>query len=112
VGRQGGKYWPSQLEVTGYEPPHRFEFSATGGPIGTPKGDPHQHEFLFIPKNGGTELEIRRIDPAPPNWPSWFFDSFVFLIMPILIRGRRIGTIESLRTRLDALADTQSPSTM
>jgi uncharacterized protein YndB with AHSA1/START domain len=111
VGRQGGKDWPSQLEVTIYEPPHRFAFTATGGPIGTPEGDPHRHEFLFTTKNDGTELEVRRTDPAAPNWPSWFFKLFASLIMPILIRGRRIGTIERLRTRLDELATTQSPST-
>jgi hypothetical protein len=111
VGRQGGKDWPSQVEVTGYEPSQRFEFTATGGPIGTPEGDPHRHEFLFTPKNCGTQLEVRRIDPAPPNWPSWFFILFASLTMPVLIRGRRIRTIEMLRTRLDELVDTQLSST-
>jgi uncharacterized protein YndB with AHSA1/START domain len=105
VGRQGGKDWPSQVEVTGYEPSHRFAFTATGGPIGTPEGDPHRHEFLFTPKNGGTQLEVRRTDPAPPNWPAWFFTLFAALAMPVLIRGRRIGTIEKLRKRLDEIAD-------
>ena len=112
VGRQGGKDWPSQLEVTGYEPSHQFAFTATGGPIGTPEGDPHRHEFLFTLKNGGTELEVRRTDPAAPNWPIWLFHLFAFLVMPILVRGRRIRTIERLQTRLDELADTQSASTM
>lgn len=111
VGRQGGKDWPSQVVVTGYEPSQRFEFTATGGPIGTPEGDPHRHEFLFTPRNSGTQLEVRRTDPAAPSWPSWFFNLFASLIMPILIRGRCIRTIEKLRTRLDELADTQLPST-
>ncbi len=112
VGRQGGKDWPSQLEVTGYEPPHRFAFTATGGPIGTLEGDTHRHEFLFTLKNGGTELEVRRTDPAAPNWPSWFFHFFAFLVMPMLVRSRRIRTIERLRTRLDELANTQLASNM
>jgi uncharacterized protein YndB with AHSA1/START domain len=112
VGRQVGKDWPSQLEVTGYEPPHRFAFTATGGPIGTPEGDPHRHEFLFTLKNGGTELEVRRTDPAAPNWPSWFFHLFAFLVMPMLVRSRRIRTTERLRTRLDELANTQLASNM
>jgi uncharacterized protein YndB with AHSA1/START domain len=106
IGRQGGKDWPSQVEVTGYEPPHRFEFTATGGPIGTPEGDPHRHEFLFTAKNGGTEVEVRRTDPAAPNWPSWFCNLFASLIMPLFLRGRRISTIDKLRKRLDELSDT------
>ena len=112
VGRQGGKDWPSQLEVTGYEPPHRFAFTATGGPISTPEGDPHWHEFVFVPENGGTQLEVRRTDPAAPHWPSWLFHLFAFLVIPMLVRGRRIRTIERLRTRLDELADQQLPSTL
>jgi Polyketide cyclase / dehydrase and lipid transport len=112
VGHQGGKEWPSEVEVTSYEPSHQFEFTATGGPIGTPEGDPHRHEFRFTPKNGGTELEVRRTDPAAPNWPTWFFNLFACLIMPILIRGRRIRTVERLRARLDDLADTQSSLTV
>ena len=58
VGWQAGKDWPSDLAVTVYEPPRRFEFTATGGPISTPDGDPHRHEFLFTPRDGGTEVEI------------------------------------------------------
>ena len=111
VGRQGGKDWPSQLEVTAYEPPHRFEFTATGGPIATPEGDPHRHEFLFTSQNGGTQVEVRRTDPAAPNWPSWFLYIFASLAMPILIRGPRMRTVERLRARLDELSDTQSSST-
>jgi hypothetical protein len=105
VGRQGGKDWPSDLEVTGYESPHRFEFTATGGPIGTPEGDPHRHEFLFAPESGGTQLEVRRWDPAPPSWPSWFLNIFVFLIARNFLIAHRLRTIENLRTRLDELAD-------
>ncbi len=111
VGRQAGKDWPSQLEVTAYEPPRRFEFTATGGPAPAPESDPHRHEFLFTPQNGGTQLEVRRTDPAPSNWPSWFLYIFTSLVMPILIRGPRIRTVERLRARLDELSDTQSSST-
>jgi hypothetical protein len=107
VGRQGGKDWPSEVEVTGYEPSQRFEFTATGGPIGAPEGDPHRHEFLFTPKNRGTHLEVRRTDPAAPNWPSWLFHLFAFLSAPIVIRGHRLRTIEKLRTRLDELDATR-----
>jgi|GEM_PF-369742 len=106
VGRQAGKDWPSQLEVTAFEPPRRFEFTATGGPIGTPEGDPHRHQFLFTPKNGGTELEVGRIDPAPPGWPLLLYRIFAVLVRPFLLRGPRTRTIENLRTKLDHLADT------
>jgi uncharacterized protein YndB with AHSA1/START domain len=108
VGRQGGKDWPSQLEVTGYEPSHRFEFTATGGPIDTPDGDPHRHEFLFSPIDGGTELVVRRTDPAPPNLPSWLFMNILAPIVVRYARGQRIKTIERLRERLDELADSQA----
>jgi len=110
VGRQGGKDWPSELEVTGYEPPHRFEFTATGGPIGTPEGDPHRHEFLFAPQNGGTQLEVRRMDPAPANWPSWFMKIFASLIASNFLMPVRKRTVENLQARLDQPADQPSQS--
>ncbi len=106
VGRQAGKEWPSQLEVTAYEPPTRFEFTATGGPIDSPSGDPHRHEFLFTPQGGGTRLEARRLDPAPPNIPSWLF---IYILAPLVLlyaRGQRIKTIKRLQGRLDEMADT------
>lgn len=40
VARQGGKDWPADLEVTVYDQPSTFEFTATGGPVGTPDDDP------------------------------------------------------------------------
>ncbi len=104
VGRQWGKDWPSQLEVTGYEPPRRFEFTATGGPVSAPEGDPHRHEFLFIPERGGTRLEAQRWDPVPPTWSPWFTRAFLVLVAPVLNMPIRLRTIGNLRTRLDALA--------
>lgn len=100
VGRQGGKDWPSQLEVTVYEPPRRFEFTATGGPIGTPDDDPHRHDFLFTPRGGGTQIELRRTDPAPPEWPSWVCR---LLLAPAvrLTLGTRITTVTRLAACLE-----------
>jgi hypothetical protein len=94
VGRQGGKDWPSQLEVTGYEPLHRFAFTATGGPVGTPEGDPHRHEFLFVPENGGTRLEVRRTNLAAPNWPSWLFHLFAFWLCRCLSAAVALGQLK------------------
>jgi len=108
VGNQRGKDWPSQLEVTAYEPPARFEFTATGGPIDTPVGDPHRHEFLFTPQNGGTQLEARRMDPVPPNMPAWLFKYFISPFVLIFARRHRIATIRMLQERLDQLASTNS----
>ncbi len=105
VGRQWGKDWPSQLEITGYEPPRRFEFTATGGPVDAPEGDPHRHEFLFIPENGGTQIEARRWDPIPPSWPAWFIHGFMVLVAPNLNMPIRLRTMENLRARLDELAN-------
>ncbi len=107
VGRQWGKDWPSELEVTGYEPPQRFEFTATGGPVGAPAGDPHRHDFLLMPESGGTRLEVQRWDPVPPSWPSWLINIFVVLVAPNLNMPIRLRTIENLRTRLDALVNVQ-----
>ncbi len=107
VGRQWGKDWPSELEVTGYEPPRRFEFTATGGPVGTPEGDPHRHAFLFTPESGGTRLEAQRWDPIPSSWPSWQTRIFLVAVAPILNMPIRLRTIENLRTRLDALVNVQ-----
>ncbi len=104
VGRQWGKDWPSELEVTGYEPSQRFEFTATGGPVGAPEGDPHRHEFLFTRESGGTRLEARRWDPIPSTWPSWQVRIFTVAVAPILNMPIRLRTIENLRRRLDALA--------
>ena len=107
VGRQWGKDWPSELEVTGYEPPRRFEFTATGGPVGTPDGDPHRHAFLFTPENGGTRLEAQRWDPVPSSWPAWQTSIFLALVAPVLNMPIRLRTIKNLRARLDALAQPQ-----
>ncbi len=107
VGRQWGKDWPSELEVTGYEPPERFEFTATGGPVGAPAADPHRHEFLVTAESGGTRIEVQRWDPVPPNWPPWFTRLFVVLVAPYLNMPIRLRTIENLRKRLDALGSAE-----
>ena len=62
-GRQGGRDWPSTLEVTIYERPRRFEFTATGGPIPSPAGNPHRHTFRFMPDGGGTRIVYERLNP-------------------------------------------------
>ncbi len=100
VGKQFGKEWPSDLAITAYEPPHRFEFTAAGGPLPTPQGDPHHHEFLFSSADGGTRLEVRRTDPKLPNWPGWFWR----LAGPLAVHSslrKRIETVERLRQCLD-----------
>ena len=63
VGHQAGKDWPSELEVTVYDRPSTFEFTATGGPIGTPENDPHRHTFTFTAEENGTR---DRVDSARP----------------------------------------------
>lgn len=98
-GRQGGRDWPSELEVTIYEPPTRFEFTATGGPLGTPRDRPHRHQYRFIPERGGTRIEVRRTDPFEGTWK--------LLLTPIVkqIAGRiRRQTLENLRSKLEDLA--------
>ncbi len=100
VGKQAGKEWPSQLEVTAYEPPARFEFTATGGPLDAPPEDPHRHEFLFTPIDGGTQIELRRTDPLPPSWPEWVMRLFGPAIIRATLR-KRIKTVERLRVQID-----------
>ncbi|HLO34631.1 MAG TPA: SRPBCC family protein, partial [Candidatus Deferrimicrobium sp.] len=98
VGRQGNRDWPSDLVVTAYNRPHRFGFSATGGPIGTTEGHLHRHEFELSPERGGTRLIVRRTDPVP--------NPLIRLLLPIVTRFAlrlRMRTIERLRQRLDAL---------
>lgn len=97
-GRQGGRAWPAELEVTMYEPPKGFAFTATGGPIPSPRDRPHRHEFRFIPESGGTRIEIERTDP--------FEGAARLLLTPIVKRiASRIRqrTLENLRARLDEL---------
>ena len=67
VGHQSGQDWPSELTVTVYDRPLTFEFTATGGPIGTPEGDPHRHTFTFAAGDGGTHIGLVRRDPLPQN---------------------------------------------
>lgn len=98
-GFQGGRWWPAELEVTVFERPSRFDFTAAGGPQ-TTEGQPHRHEYRFIPENNGIRLEHERWDPTP--------DNFVWhLLGPVIIRataGVRIETTRNLRDRLEALA--------
>jgi Polyketide cyclase / dehydrase and lipid transport len=100
VGHQGGKDWPSELEVTVYDRPLTFEFTATGGPIGTPDDDPHRHTFTFTAKDGGTHIVLVRRDPYPPGW-----SRFQRALAPVIVRltlGIRKRTVANLRRRLMA----------
>jgi len=100
VGRQGGKDWPSELEVTIYDRPLTFEFTATGGPIGTPEDDPHRHTFTFTAEDGGTRIVLTRRDPYPPEW-----SRFKRALAPGIVRltlGIRKRTVANLRRRLMA----------
>lgn len=98
-GLQGGRWWPAELEVTVFERPSRFDFTATGGPQQT-AGQPHRHEYRFIAENDGIRLEHERWDPVPDRL-LWH------LLGPLIIRataGVRIETTRNLRDRLEALA--------
>jgi hypothetical protein len=98
VGHQAGKHWPSELAVTVYERPSAFEFTATGGPIGTPDDDPHRHTFTFTPQEGGTRIVLARRDPLPPDW-SRAKRSLTPLIVRLTSRSRK-RTVANLRQRL------------
>lgn len=98
VGHQGGKDRPSNLEVTIYDRPATFEFTATGGPIGTPENDPHRHTFTFIAEGDGTRIELTRREPLPPGW-----SNMKRAFTPVIIRltlGIRRRTMENLGSRL------------
>jgi uncharacterized protein YndB with AHSA1/START domain len=98
VGHQAGKDWPAELEVTRYDRPSTFEFTATGGPIGTPKDDPHRHTFTFTPEAGGTRMVLARRDPLPPDW-----SRAKRLLTPLIVRltsGIRRRTVANLRRRI------------
>lgn len=100
VGHQTGKDWPSELEVTIYNPPLTFEFTATGGPIGTPDDDPHRHTFTFTAEDGGTRIVLVRRDPYPPEW-----SRFKRTLAPVIVRltlGIRKRTVAHLRRQLIA----------
>ena len=100
VGHQGGKDWPSELQVTIYNRPLTFEFTATGGPIGTPEDDPHRHTFTFTGEDGGTRIVLFRRDPYPSDW-----SRFKRALAPVVIRitlGIRKRTVANLRQRLAA----------
>jgi ligand-binding SRPBCC domain-containing protein len=106
VGHQAGKDWPSDLTVTGFDPPSRFEFTATGGPIGTTEDRLHRHEFLLAPTDGGTLIEIRRADPL--------LDWKARLVARPLVRatlGMRLRTVARLAERLTELAAADGPGT-
>ena len=108
VARQAGKDWPSALEITGYEPPSRFEFTATGGPLDSPVDDPHRHEYILRPENGGTRLELRRSDPKPPDWNPLLYRLLAWPLASLTL-SRRVEGFESLRVCLEKLA-AQRPS--
>jgi hypothetical protein len=98
VGHQAGKDWPSELEVTVYDRPSTFEFTATGGPIGTPENDPHRHTFTFTAEDNGTRIELTRRDPLPPDW-----SKVKRRLTPAIVRlslGIRKRTIANLGARL------------
>lgn len=98
VGHQAGRDWPSELEVTVYDRPSTFEFTATGGPIGTPEDDPHRHRFTFTAEENGTRIVLTRRDPLPPEW-----SKAKRALTPAIVRltlGSRKRTITNLRARL------------
>jgi hypothetical protein len=98
VGHQGGKDWPADLEVTVHDRPSTLEFTATGGPIGTPDDDPHRHTFTFTPEGDGTRIKLVRRDPLPPNW-----SRIMRSLAPIVVRltlGSRKRTLANLRAML------------
>lgn len=100
VGHQAGKDWPSELEVTIYDRPLTFEFTATGGPVGTPEDDPHRHTFTFTAEDGGTRVVLVRRDPFPHEW-----SRFKRALSPVIMRltlGIRKQTLANLRQRLMA----------
>jgi hypothetical protein len=102
VGHQAGKEWPSDLEVTIYDRASTFEFTASGGPIGTPDDDPHRHTFTFTADGDGTRIELVRRDPVPPDW-----SRMKRSLLPIVVRltlGIRKRTIANLAERLTASA--------
>jgi len=98
VGHQAGKEWPSELEVSVYDRPSTFEFTATGGPIGTPDDDPHRHTFTFTSEDGGTRVVLIRRDPLPPDW-SRAKRSLTPLIVRLTL-GITRRTVANLRRRL------------
>ena len=98
VGHQAGKDWPSDLEVTVYDRPSTFEFTATGGPIGTPENDLHRHTFRFKAEDSGARIDLTRRDPLPPDW-----SRTKRALAPTIVRltlGGRKRTIAHLRERL------------
>jgi hypothetical protein len=106
VGHQAGKDWPSELEVTVHDRPSAFEFTATGGPIGTPEDDPHRHTFTFTPDEVGTRIVLVRRDPLPPDW-----SRAKRSLTPLIVRltsGRRKRTVANLRQRLIDTIDAAS----
>jgi hypothetical protein len=98
VGHQGGKDWPSELEVTVYNRPLTFEFTATGGPIGTPEDDPHRHTFTFTAKDGGTRIVLDRRDPFPPEWSR--FKRALTPVIALVSLSIRKRTVAQLRRQL------------
>ena len=84
--------------MTAYDRPSTFEFTATGGPIGTPENDPHRHTFTFTAEDKGTRIELTRRYPLPPDW-----SRVKRLLTPAIVRlslGIRKRTIANLRARL------------
>ncbi|HSN07123.1 MAG TPA: SRPBCC family protein [Candidatus Angelobacter sp.] len=102
VGHQGGRDWPSDLTVTGFEPPSRFEFTATGGPIGTTDSMLHRHELLLTATDGGTQIEIRRADPLVGAMMRLVGRPFVRATL-----GMRLRTVARLTERLTELASAE-----
>jgi hypothetical protein len=98
VGHQAGRDWPSELEVTVYDRPSTLEFTATGGPIGTPTDDPHRHTFTFSADEGGTRIVLLRRDPLPSDW-SRAKRSLTPLIVRLTSKIRK-QTVANLRQRL------------
>jgi uncharacterized protein YndB with AHSA1/START domain len=102
-GRQGNRWWPSDLEVVAYEPPYRFAFTATGGPLGTEEGRLHRHEFLFVPEGDGTRFTLNRTDPILAHGLRFRLIRLASPLFNRFVRGIRGRTVENLKRRLEEL---------
>jgi len=77
-GKQGKRWWRSDLEVTAYERPDRFAFS------------------------------LRRVDPILNRDLRFRLVTLAAPLLNLYVRGIRVRTVENLKRRLEALPKTPS----